>query len=184
MHLVIPLCLRGVLPQHSNPGFSLVELMVVLAIVALMALLAVPSLMMFVHTSTVKAATTELASAIHYARAEAVKRGWPVSVCKSATIHASHPSCSRAARWSDGWLIFVDKDADGVVDQDETSLRVGKPPSSEIDITSSNFSNRISYLATGASNNNGSFTLCANKIARRIVINKTGRMRIESEDCS
>lgn len=183
MHLIIPPCLRGALPLHTHAGFSLVELMVVLTIVALMASLGTPSLILFIRASTVTTATTELASAIHYARSEAVKRGWPVTICKSSTVNADNPACSHAANWRDGWLVFVDKDIDGVVDNGETSLRVGKPPSSDVDITSNNFTNRISYLATGTSNNNGSFTLCANNIARKIVINKTGRLRIESEAC-
>lgn len=176
----------GTIIKTGSAGITLIELMVTLTIVAIMAAFAAPDLQLFVRNSTVRAATTELASALTYARSEAIKRGWPVTVCKSSSINATSPGCSTTAAWEDGWVIFVDKDMDGVVDTGDTALRVGKPGSDSIAITSSgtNFANRIIYLPTGYSNTNGCLSLTLGTVKRYTIISNTGRLRIDMEGCN
>ena len=48
-------------------------------------------------------------SALMLARSESVKRGVPVSLCKSA----NQASCTASGTFEQGWLIFVDPNSDG-----------------------------------------------------------------------
>ena len=77
-------------------GFSLIELMVVVALVAIMAGLAAPSFRGFVAGQRVKAAASDFAMAAIFARSEAIKRNANVTIA---------PLTSGATGWKDGWTV-------------------------------------------------------------------------------
>jgi type IV fimbrial biogenesis protein FimT len=173
----------------SNKGMTLIELMVTLSIAAVILTLAVPSFQTLIRTSQVRTVTNGLVGVFNLARSEAIKRGWPVTVCKSSNINDASPSCNNVASWKDGWLAFVDKDQDGVVDADDTRLQVGRPdaPLTAID-GGTNYSNYLAYLPDGSSvgnggGTNGSFTICLQGIQRVIDISNTGRVSVEAGTC-
>jgi len=100
-----------------QPGFTLVELLLAVAIVGLLTTVGIPSLSDFLKNSGLKSTAYELMSAMTVARSEAVKRGTTVILCRSADPHASTPTCGGTARdWSDGWLVFVSTDGDADYD--------------------------------------------------------------------
>jgi type IV fimbrial biogenesis protein FimT len=80
-------------------GFTLIEVMVVIAILAIMLSLAVPSMRRLLEGNRLEARSTELAASIHLARMEAIKRGPGARV--SVTPNT-------AADWAAGWTVFVD----------------------------------------------------------------------------
>lgn len=67
--------------MRSNRGFTLIELMVTLAVMAIIAGMAFPSLRDFIINSRVTTQTNEFIAALGYARSEAIKRGLDVMVC-------------------------------------------------------------------------------------------------------
>lgn len=67
-----------------NRGFTLVELMIAVAVMAIVVAMAVPSLQSAQQGSQVKQAQSALMSAVTRARSEAVTRGSPVSLCASS----------------------------------------------------------------------------------------------------
>jgi type IV fimbrial biogenesis protein FimT len=80
-------------------GFTLIELMVVVALAAILAAIAAPSFKSFVSGQRVKTAASDFAMAAILARSEAIKRNADV------TITAVTPG--DATGWEDGWTVAV-----------------------------------------------------------------------------
>ncbi|SAL39494.1 Tfp pilus assembly protein FimT-like protein [Caballeronia turbans] len=98
----------------SNQGFTLVELCVVLAVMAILATFAAPSFVAWQVRDQVDARARSLFSAISLARAESIKRGARVTLCRidpSRHCLAAGRSCDAGVTdWSCGWGVFVDRD--------------------------------------------------------------------------
>ncbi|MUV15721.1 GspH/FimT family pseudopilin [Noviluteimonas gilva] len=69
-----------IMARAPSPGFTLLELMIAVAILALLAALAAPSLADFFDRNRVRAAADDVSSLISRARAESVKHDLPVSI--------------------------------------------------------------------------------------------------------
>ncbi len=175
-------------PRQS--AFTLIELMVTLAVAVIVLTVGVPGLQSFFVNSRLTTQTNQLVSALNLARCEAIKRGVWVTVCKSANPTASSPSCAASGGWEQGWVVFVDSSNIGTIDAGEPVLRVFN----KLDVTTlsggGNFSKWISYLPSGISQGdtklpNGTFTLCQAKAkkGKNILINATGRLRTEDTSC-
>ena len=94
-------------------GLTLVELMLVLAMMAVVTSLAAPSFRSLWVKRSVLLAAEALLSDFRYARSEALKRVRPVLVCQSSDGR----SCTRnSSAWADGWLVFVDSNGSAQVD--------------------------------------------------------------------
>ncbi len=66
--------------RAPSPGFTLMEMMIAVAIIVVLAALAAPSLSDFFDRNRVRAAADDVSSLISQARAEAVKNDLPISV--------------------------------------------------------------------------------------------------------
>jgi type IV fimbrial biogenesis protein FimT len=170
-------------------GFTLVELLVVLAVGSILLAIAVPGYGFLVSTSRLAAVTNDLVSNLQLARSEAVKRGMRVTVCKTGNAMAVPPACDATAGWHQGWLVFVDDGAQGVIDANDSLLRVHERAHADVLITAnSHISRFISYLPDGRSRGmtglgNGTFEVCVSGSRRDIIINNAGRPRLESGSC-
>lgn len=81
----------GTMSHHG--GFSLVELMITIAIVGILASVALPALSDFVRNQRIKTATFDVFAALIYARSEAIKRNADVSIVRTG------------GDWSGGWTV-------------------------------------------------------------------------------
>lgn len=79
-------------------GFSIVELMIALAVAAILVALAVPSFRGVIMNSNVTELNNELTYALNLARSEAVRRGTVVEV----------KSAGGGASWNSGWSVIAD----------------------------------------------------------------------------
>ena len=170
-------------------GFTPVELLVVLAVGSILLAIAVPGYGFLVNTSRVAAVTNDLVSSLQLARSEAIKRGTRVTVCKTANAGVAMRVCDAAAKWHEGWLVFVDEGTPGVIDANDFLLRVHEHAHADVTITAnSHLSHFISYLSDGRSRGgagpgNGTFEICVSGSRRDIVINNAGRPRLVYGSC-
>ncbi|MFN4118451.1 GspH/FimT family pseudopilin [Acidovorax sp.] len=97
-------------------GFTMIELMVVVAIVAVLASLAAPSFRDMVEGYRVRQAVEEMTSTIYFARSEAIKRGGNVSVRRNCTTGDNDD-------WDCGWIVFTDADNSGTLNGADVILQ-------------------------------------------------------------
>lgn len=81
-------------------GFTLIELMVTIALMVIMLAIAAPSFTQFRRNSELTSLTNTLAGAINAARTEAMKRGRNAMVVP----------LNNGTDWNAGWTVFVDTD--------------------------------------------------------------------------
>lgn len=101
--------------NKRHRGFTLIEMLTVIAIIAVAASLAAPSMASFIRSNRVAGEMTALSAAIRMAKSEAIKRGAAVQLCASA----NGSSCSGKDVWSNGWIIYVDKNKNEELDTGE-----------------------------------------------------------------
>ena len=111
--------------RRPAPGFTLIELAIVLAIVAILLRVAAPGMSRTVAARALAAQSSEFMAALRFARATAMQRGMVVTMCASAPA-GPPPACqgSRAADWHSGWIVFADRDRRGVPDASTPLLRI------------------------------------------------------------
>lgn len=145
-------------------GFTLIELMVTLAVAAILLTIGIPSFRDLMIKSRLSGQIQEFYGALSYARSEAIKRGNFVTICKSS----NGSSCG--GNWSDGWIVFENKDNDSPAVRDniggsneEPLLRVFPALPTNYTLNANiNFTNYITYDRFGMANNRGTFVFCAN----------------------
>ena len=83
-------------------GFTLTELVVVMAIVAILLGIGVPSYRYITNSYRISSEVNGLLGDLMYARSEAIKEGQFVTVC----VTVNGKTCSGNTSWDRGWLIF------------------------------------------------------------------------------
>ncbi|ADE17005.1 putative type-4 fimbrial pilin related signal peptide protein (plasmid) [Nitrosococcus halophilus Nc 4] len=87
-------------------GFTLVELIITLAIAAILVTMAVPSFTNTIRNNRLVTDTNNLITAFNLARSEAIKRGVSSAICSGSE------SAGCGGNWNSGWIVFVDSDED------------------------------------------------------------------------
>lgn len=97
--------------RAGHHGFTLVELMVTLAVLGIVALVAVPGMQALVNNNRLTGMAGEMSAALQLARSEAIRRNAPVTVCGSA----DGTTCADTTAW-DRWIVIGPDNAAGTVD--------------------------------------------------------------------
>ncbi len=105
--------------RRSN-GFTLVELMITVAVVAILSAIAYPSFQSTIRSNRVTAGHNELLGLVNLARSEAVRSNNGGGVCGSSDGN----TCDN--NWSGGMMAFSDANKDGLFTTGETVLRFNK----------------------------------------------------------
>jgi len=95
--------------MRDQAGFTLTEVLVVVAIVAILLSVGVPSYRYITTSYRMSAELNSLVGDLMYARAEAIKEGQPVAIC----VSADGQTCSGATTWNTGWIVFSNPANDG-----------------------------------------------------------------------
>ena len=118
-------------------GFTLIELMVTIAVVFALGTLAAPNFVDWVARVRNTGYANQLVGDLSLARSESATRGATVTVCARKT----DTSCDADGNWATGWLVFVDTDGNGTIDAGDTLVRVGEELASGSEIAVSGFGN-------------------------------------------
>ncbi|MEX6501650.1 GspH/FimT family pseudopilin [Pseudomonas zhanjiangensis] len=138
-------CNGTVMPAASQLGFTLVELMIALAVFAALLAVTMPSYNDMTLGSKLRSQANELVAGAVLARSEAIKRNAFVRMC----VSADGASCI-AGGWDQGWVVFHDADDDGVLDAGETVIMRHQMAASGFKIIGSVASMRFQPTGVGA----------------------------------
>ncbi|BCO31640.1 type IV pilin [Thiohalobacter sp. COW1] len=168
--------------MKSAHGFTLIELMITLALAAIILTLGVPSFTETIRTNRVATQVNELVTALNLARSEAIKRATAVTVCASA----DQATCSGSNDWRTGWIVVTDDNTNTTGSPSEnTVVRVwGALKGVANDDWGADY---VRYQSTGITNVSTTLTHeisgCSGNQAREIEINAAGRIDVTEMSC-
>ena len=179
--------------QNAQAGFTLIELIIALAIGVIVMTQAIPSFLSTIRDSHLTTETNKLVADINIARSEAIKRGVNVIVCSSADPNlfdgGDHdPDCGGANDWDTGWLVFADNDGNGSYslddDGDGALIRIGEGPTSGSTVNFTTASTTIPFSPDGllVDATAKAITICderGDSSKRQVLISATGRPRLD-----
>ncbi len=154
--------------MHSRNGFSLIELMVVIAIVAIMASVGYPSFQTLIMDNRITSQSNALLGVLQLARSEAVTQRKQMTVCPSGNASACTSPLNN--KWETGVVIRNVADA--------TVVRV-LSLSGDTTVTESGTVS-ITFATDGTTANGGTLRVCDSRgdaSSRTILINAAGQTR-------
>jgi type IV fimbrial biogenesis protein FimT len=109
------------LSKPNQLGFSMIEMMVGIAILGILAALAAPDFSATIKRYRIKSTADELRASFLLARSTAITRGRPVIIQSTGACVGND--------WSCGWEMFVDADSNGALNGTESLCKLprGKP---------------------------------------------------------
>lgn len=147
-------------------GFSLVELMVTLAILVILVALAAPSFTTFIKSNRLTARANDIVTALNLARSEAIKRG--------ATVNVT----ANGGSWGNGITIETGGEA----------LRNFEAFTKDVTLTEAGGVTTIGYQANGMATTAATFSVCDSAISgengRQVSVSATGRISTTTIVCN
>jgi type IV fimbrial biogenesis protein FimT len=180
-------------------GFTLIELMLAVAMIAILLGIAAPSVRDLTMNARITSQANDLMTDLAIARSEAVKRNVRTAICASNT----GVNCTNTA-WNQGWIVITDSDQDGSLTGTDVKIKEVAALDGGNSLTSTGHSTGpsggpfVAFRPSGMSSPGGAnivFTLCdsrtvatvgaaaANNKGRRITVSGTGRAIVSRYTC-
>ena len=168
--------------EYRARGFTLLELMVTVAVIAIVTAIGYPSFQGVIRSNRAASANNEMLGMLNLARSEALRSAQAGAICGSA----SGTSCD--GNWNAGVLAWGDTNANGALDSGETVLRywlgntrlVVQGPSSGV----------VAFDARGRRSSAGDQQItvrpdqCSGQpLMRTLLINASGQVRTKKDAC-
>ncbi|MDH1009944.1 GspH/FimT family pseudopilin [Pseudomonas nicosulfuronedens] len=149
--------------RRATSGFTLLELMVSLAVLAILVGIAVPSLSEATLASKLKASANDLVAGVAMGRSEAIKRNAVTSLC----VSSDGASCGSGG-WEQGWIVI------------SGSTVIQKHPAAPTGFKVTSSVAKIDFQPSGVGNTQASVTVCrsaptAGAQERVVNVSATGR---------
>jgi len=161
--------------MSKENGFTLIELMVTLAVAAILLTVGVPSFRDFIMNNRLISAANEFTAAVNLARSAAIKDQRNAYITSGA-----------GTNWGAGWRVWVDLNNDGAEGPavDET-LRVSQGFNVNTTVTSAG-KTQFRYAPSGLVDGPGILTVCDTRAAetgRTIDVSPAGRSSVQTFQC-
>jgi len=169
----------------SIRGRTLIELIVVLSLTATAAAAAIPACYTLYQDQLQSTRVNTLVTSLHLARTAAIHQGVDALVCESR----DHTRCTYRDDWSNGWIVFSDRNANRQRDDGEPLLLSdsGDRNQSLRFAAQGRYGYRyVVFKPTGRAKN-GTFTFCDGRgpeHARAVILSLTGRPRLSRRAAS
>lgn len=166
--------------MHRNAvGFTLIELMITLAVIAVVTTIGLPALTQTLQRTRIATASHSLSATLASARSTAVMRREAVSVCP---IDARQ-RCRMDGVWEDGWMMFRDSGRTGQPASANDILRISDPLDETLILRTTSGRHRARFQPDGRSTGSTlTLSLCSaadGRVLSRVVLNNWGRARTE-----
>lgn len=161
-------------------GFTLVELMVAIAVIAILLMIAVPSFQEAALGSQLRAVANDLVASTHLARSEAIKRNTAVTLCASADGQA----CDADASWREGWIVACrSNDGDNCVAGGAIWMLLQRQQAAPLRLNITGTNNRLNFQPIGVGAAATTFTICragdgAGSQQREVTVDASGRASV------
>lgn len=164
-------------------AFTLVEMLVAIAIAALLLAAGVPAFHHWLGAYELANHAKHLAETMMRARTDAVRSSQRVSLCKSS----DQRQCADGGTWEEGFVVFIDENQNGRIDEGERVLGIDGHAPRGITITANRpVDDYVSYTSLGRARmlngalQMGTFTVCRRgQRAMHVVLANSGRVRTE-----
>ncbi|MCK0506284.1 GspH/FimT family pseudopilin [Aromatoleum anaerobium] len=167
--------------RYPVRGFTLIELMVAIAILGIVLGLGMPAFNSAIQNNRATSATNDLVTALQLARSEAVKRRQDIVVCRR---NGDGDACANGTDWAVGWLVQGPQEQDdGTVVQ--ITIQVWDPPHGRAILTGPNAG--ITFQQNGQASREVDFSVvfkdCSGNEKRTINVKTTGRVSTTRTAC-
>jgi len=166
--------------RRLSHGFTLIELMVTLAVLALLLAWGVPAFREMLSNNRIAEAANRLVASLHYARTEALRRNRCVRVQASGS----------PADWNEGWTVAANQSL-GCTGTTYQTLRSEPGPGGSLTLSESGGATSLLYRGDGTLESPAagiSIDLCdadrTGETGRRIAVNAAGRPSVSEISCS
>ncbi len=182
-------------PRACNAGFTIIEIMVTVAVLAMILAIGLPNLRQFVVRNQAGAIAAEFTNDISRARVEAISRNNCVTICMSTNtsnaLTGGTPTCATAgSNWQTGWIVFSNPSCSATQNNPTTVgsslISVRQTGNESFELASSGSDRRMTFdsrgLAAGIQSN---FTLAyilentSSPHYRSICISSAGRVSVK-----
>ncbi len=162
-----------------NKGFTLLELIIIVAIIGLTTAFAAPGLSDMIKNNRISGSANDFVAAMQYAKAEAASRVNPVTLCQR---NALGTGCVADGGWQQGWIVFTDFDGSQNVNGDDEVLMRHEALHAQITFGGTgNMSTAVTYNPSGTTTitTTEEMILCDDRLfaesAKGILVTITGR---------
>lgn len=159
--------------SRSVRGFTLVELMVTVAVLAVILAIGVPSFTGIMHRNRLTASANELVAALQTAKMEAIRRNSRVVICPTA----NGTSCSGGSDWS-RVIVFADLNGNSIVNTDDTLIQDVTVNNTGTGITVPGGTTPIRYGADGRARIGTATTGTISVVSSRLSTDNTRRVQL------
>lgn len=161
--------------MNHQRGFTLIEMLIAVALLAVILTTAIPALGRFVEQQRLTAAANQLVGHLQFARGQAINHNTRVAACPSS----DGLTCTGGNRWEIGWIVYLDPNQAGQPEQPEHVLRVVEG-NSQLNMHSGG-RYRVRFKGSGvAYGTNLTIRVCTPgnpDAARAVIVSNPGRVR-------